>query len=148
MIKMVLILFFVFTAGFAFAGVDLQAEHGEDLNKAPFVMRYKFEQSTGVNWYTSTYGQRKGFLEQWYKAQADNAKKEAQAAKLKQKQDREEARRKRNEERKQQQYLEDQARQERQKKKEEEEEKEHFADIVRENKEHVDDMRRDQREDR
>ena len=61
---MAFVLFFAVPA--LAAKVDLAAEHGKDLSKASFVVRYKFQKTTGVAWTKATYAQRRIFLEKWY----------------------------------------------------------------------------------
>lgn len=56
------------------------SQHGPDLLKAAFPIRYKFEQTYGVEWQKSSYDQRKKFLIQWYKDEATEAKKAVQDA--------------------------------------------------------------------
>lgn len=68
----------------AYAKVNLEANHGKDLTKADFVVRYKFQKTTGIDWKQSTLAQRKTFLEKWY-ADLDKDKKLAAAKAKKEK---------------------------------------------------------------
>jgi hypothetical protein len=64
---------FFFLPGVAFA-LDL-SQHGPDLMKAAFPIRYKFEQTYHEEWVKSSYDERKAFLISWYKEEAADAKK-------------------------------------------------------------------------
>lgn len=46
--------------------VNLQTEHGENLDKADFPKRYQFVVKTGITWEDSTFEQRKDFLTEWW----------------------------------------------------------------------------------
>lgn len=44
----------------------LESQHGKNLDKADFIVRYKFEQKTKKSWDESTYDDRLEFLEIWH----------------------------------------------------------------------------------
>lgn len=69
--------------------VDLVKEHGQQLSKASFYLRFKFEKTTGVKWYSSSYDQRKAFLEDYYTKKAIADKKEDQEKKRKAREEKE-----------------------------------------------------------
>jgi hypothetical protein len=53
--------------------IDL-SEHGADLKKAPFVVRYKFDKKYHKDWQHSTYQEREVFLTEWYYQQIEHKK--------------------------------------------------------------------------
>ena len=76
--------------------VDLAKEHGPTLSKASFHLRFQFEKTTGVKWFSSKYRQRKAFLENYYIQKAAAEKKEADENKRKARAERDQERQNRN----------------------------------------------------
>lgn len=60
----------------------LEAEHGEELDRADFVMRYKFLKTTGREWADTDYEEREEFLTSWYEDLDRDKKKGAELTKL------------------------------------------------------------------
>ncbi len=123
----------------------IKAEHGEDLTRADFPVRYKFLQRTGIEWQSSTYEQREDFLTKWYeelevknKAQAelDQAEKEEEMEVAAQKKAEADELLAREQERLMDERLEEQAR---------EEEKKDFNSLVRDRGQNIINMRQNER---
>ena len=71
---------FLFISGGFATEEELQAEHGQELTKASFIMRYKFHKDTGVDWKESSYEERMKFLEEWHNNLSNEAKAAEQEA--------------------------------------------------------------------
>ena len=70
--KLIILLGLILTIGLSGQGwaASLKAEYGDNLMKAPFVVRYKFHKDSGVEWRESTYQQREAFLQRWRESEA------------------------------------------------------------------------------
>ncbi|MBF0490577.1 MAG: hypothetical protein HQL15_08160 [Candidatus Omnitrophica bacterium] len=81
-IKLLILVFILFFGiASAEASMDL-SQHGPQLIKAPFPIRYRFEMKHHKSWLKSTYDERKEFLTEWYTRQKDEetaAKEKAKA---------------------------------------------------------------------
>ena len=77
-----LALMLISTLSFAADKIDL-SEHGKDLMKAPFTIRYAFYKEYHKDWVHSIYSERNTFLTKWHKKQIADAK----AAAIKARQD-------------------------------------------------------------
>lgn len=67
--KFLLILVFLtlgMVSSFSAPEFNLENDHGEQLDKASYAIRLKFSKLMNVDWYKSTYQQRRHFLENWY----------------------------------------------------------------------------------
>lgn len=72
--KIKLFLIFILFCSFAWADAVNLSEHGKDLMRANFAIRYSFAKTTHKDWFHSTYIERKEFLTKWYQQQAREAK--------------------------------------------------------------------------
>ena len=148
--KTLYLTFFIFAflnSVFAFAGlnVDLEAEHGKKLDKAPFYIRYKFQKTTGIEWKSSAYQQRKAFLENWY-IQADREQKSDDQQEKLEREKRSQIQKRKDEKKRleQEKSRKEQELQQRQKKAQEDLKKK-FDDDLKKNDREIDDLRRQSR---
>ncbi len=64
----------VSSLGLAYEKINL-SEHGQDLTRATFLVRYNFSKTYGKDWTASSYAERKTFLTDWHrKLMADEKK--------------------------------------------------------------------------
>ncbi len=132
----------------AHANVDLQAEHGENLDKASFPIRFKFQKSTGMVWKESSYEDRKSFLEGYYNqlADEDKAKRDTERQELQEQREIDQVKRDADREIKEKVKARADAKKEAEKKKDAE--KKRFDQYVKEKQKEVDELRKTQQSSR
>lgn len=143
------IISFIFAVGFAARSyalnVDLGAEHGVELDKASYAIRYAFYKATGTAWPKSEYEDRKKFLENWY----DGIEQEQQLAQQQQKQqeemEKQEQEQKKQEKRQEQEKIKRRQELKEREKKQERERQKRFDDKIRDRQRRIDEFRRNQR---